>query len=448
MSQRGERHPGADEGEVNRMQELLQITRGWLESEAPLSHAGLIAALVCTLWAGGLATWLVLRLARRGVRKANFRDLATQRDFDRDDARSLWLLGRFTRSKDRQEILMSRQVFDRCVDEAREAAGDDLLAWPEFLSASRISSFRRKFRSTTRRTRHNLKNTHEVEHNQPVTVRLSDGASFKSFILDVTQNELHLTLPNEARLRNNIASDRQVLVSFGRPEDAKYEFASRVSDKTNQPHGSFPVAHASLNRVQNREHVRVRCRSEARFVQVDKQTAESQAMQDKLPEPFRRGTLRDLSLGGASFFGDTELSEGSWILLRIELTREPWSLVVPAQVLRQAVLCGTSRPLLHTYVRYVPLSARGEYHLGRFIADTQQRLIRRLRVRATGTEGYGPPSRPQPEEAEKTSADTEMNAHRQGDELTPPPANPNAEGRQRPNSARSASTISGGAQKA
>ena len=67
----------------------------------------------------------------------------------------------------------SCEAFDRCVRAAEEATGNDPVLWPEYLAGSITSALRRKY-GGPRRARRRIADTHEIEQNQPVHVRLAD----------------------------------------------------------------------------------------------------------------------------------------------------------------------------------------------------------------------------------------------------------------------------------
>lgn len=355
-----------------------------------MSNTALIAtilAVICGIWVVGMSTLCAARIARRKTRRKRFLQLAAERGFNGEEAQSMWLLGRFSYSEDRTDILTSCEVLDHCVTEAKKAAGDDLLAWPELLSASRISALRRKSRLRTT-GRFSLADTRDVEVNQLVTVALSDRNEFKSFVLNVTRDGLRLSMPRdeEAHLHAVITSGLEVKVSFWRPRDGRYEFTTRVLDEDSD---ALLLAHSDMHRHQEREYVRVRHVKRVGFSLVDETTA------DKFAEVMENidftgvATLQDISASGAAFVCDTEIQEHSHLLLHLELPDKPWSLFIPAQVLRQTDLTGTSRRQFRTAVQFALPSRQVEHRLCKWIAALQQDLIRRLRSRTTTPEGAG-----------------------------------------------------------
>ena len=178
------------------MEHWCRLTQGYLGSDSPLSGPAMVASLVCLLWIGGALAWLARSLLRRVHAKARFRAFAAERGFDPEETGDLWRLSRHADAFDRAAVLTAPEAFDACVAEARKAAGDDLVAWPEYLAASRVRSLRRNFEKA-RKPRHNITHTREIEPNQPVKVRLAEAEAFDSFILRATEDELHLALPRE-----------------------------------------------------------------------------------------------------------------------------------------------------------------------------------------------------------------------------------------------------------
>ena len=98
---------------------------------------------------------------------------------------NLWRLARFwPEGGNREAILASCEAFDRCLRAAEEAADDPVLR-PEYLAGSVTSALRRKY-GNTRRARQRIGDTHEIEANQPVRVRLGPSrTTFESFVLNV-----------------------------------------------------------------------------------------------------------------------------------------------------------------------------------------------------------------------------------------------------------------------
>jgi len=378
-------------------------------SDAPLSRAGVIGAAVCVIWGAAVAAWCAVKLSRRWSGRSRFIRQALERGFDRPEAMNLWRIARFSpEGGDREAILASCEAFDRCLRAAEEATGDDPLLRPEYLAGSVTSALRRKY-GNTRRARQRIADTREIEANQPVRVRLgASSTTFESFVLNVAQDCLQLSLPADATLPPAMElADCPAFMSFWRPHDARYECTARVTrGETSQRDRRLVLSHASLNRVQEREHVRVRCRQEVRLGMFDAAMAGRASGRSAEPELPFVAMLHDLSNGGASLVTDKPMATGTPVLVRIPLLRKPWSLTLAARVLRQSLLGGTSNASWQSSVRFEPLSARTEQHLGRFIADLQQRLISRMLARAgadgqTETRAWEPPVREPAHEAPK-----------------------------------------------
>jgi c-di-GMP-binding flagellar brake protein YcgR len=271
------------------------------------------------------------------------------------------------------------------------------------------SALRRKY-AETRRARHRIADTREIEANQPVRIRLGPSrAAFDSFVLNVAPDSLQLSLPADMTLPPAIElADCPAFVSFWRPHDARYECTARVTrGRTAGRDRCLVLSHAALNRVQEREHVRVRCRQEIRFGMSEPAATETAASADMPPTGGRTGRrsepelpfvamLHDLSNGGASLVTDKPIAAGTRVLLRIPLLRKPWSLTLAGRVLRQSLLGATSNTSWQCSIQFEPLSPRSENHLGRFIADLQQRLISRMLARAGAEEEPETPLRPSP----------------------------------------------------
>ena len=360
-----------------------------LNSDAPLSRAGVIGAAVCVAWGAAVAAWCAVKLRRRWSGRRRFARQALERGFDLQEAMNLWSIARFSpEGDDREAILASCEAFDRCLRAAEEAAGDDPVLWPEYLAGSVTGALRRKY-GNTRRARQRIGDTHEIEANQPVRVCLGPSrTTFESFVLDVAQDSLQLSLPVDVTLPPAMElANCPAFMSFWRPHDARYECTARVTGgESSRRDRRLVLSHASLNRVQEREHVRVRCRQEVRLGVSDPAMAGNAAGRSSGPELPFVAMLHDLSNGGASLVIDKPIATGTLVFVRIPLLRKPWSLTLAARVLRQSLLGGTSNASWQSSVRFEPLSARTEHHLSRFIADLQQRLISRMVARAGAEE--------------------------------------------------------------
>ena len=374
---------------------IEQLIMGYANTEAPLSSAGMIASLVCLIWVGSAAAWMSHALMQRRRHRVRFNALAAERGFNAEAARDLWLLGAHSGSADRAVILTSAQVFDSCVEEARAAAGDDLVAWPEHLSASRIVALRKHY-ETVRKARGKITSTYEMELNQPVSVQLDDGEAFNSFVLRVTDSRLHMAAPGQEDVRRKLMFCKLFTATFTRPNDARYEFSSQVVGNRYANPMEFLGTHADVKRTQARASARVRCKSETHFCVTDRDTAEASAEMRKLPEFDCAATLRDLSLGGACFVSQSVLSENAWLLLKVQCSGEDETLVLPAQVVRNSELNGTSNAHVQTCVRFGPLTARQENRLAHLVADLQQKLIRRMLARAGAPDEKAPLTMPAP----------------------------------------------------
>jgi len=272
-----------------------------LNSDAPLSRAGVIGAAVCVVWGAAVAAWCAAKLRRRWSGRNRFVRQALERGFDHPEAMALWRIARFSPEGDtREAILASCEAFDRCLRAAEDATGDDPVLRPEYLAGSVTSSLRRKY-GNTRRARQRIGDTHEIEPNQPVRVRLGpSNTTFESFVLDVAQESLQLSLPADVKLPPAMElADCPATMSFWRPHDARYECTARVTrGETSHRDRRLVLSHAALNRVQEREHVRVRCRLEVRLGVGEPTTAGNAFGRTGEPELPFVAMLHDLSNGG------------------------------------------------------------------------------------------------------------------------------------------------------
>ena len=66
-----------------------------LNSDAPLSRAGVIGAAVCVVWGAAVAAWCAAKLRRRWSGRSRFARQALERGFDHEEAMNLWRIVRF-----------------------------------------------------------------------------------------------------------------------------------------------------------------------------------------------------------------------------------------------------------------------------------------------------------------------------------------------------------------
>jgi hypothetical protein len=396
------------------MNDWHQTLGAVLNSDAPLSRAGVIGAAVCAVWGAAVASWCAVKLRRRWSGRSRFVRQALGRGFDHEEAMNLWRIARFWPEGDNREaVLASCEAFDRCLSAAEEATGDDPVLRPEYLAGSVTSALRRKY-GNPRRARQRIADTREIEANQPVRVRLgASPTAFESFVLSAAPDSLKLSLPPDLPLPPATElADCPAFLSFWRPHDARYECTARVMrGESYRRERCLVLSHASLSRVQEREHVRVRCRQEIRLGLFNPAAAGNAAGRNGEPELPFVAMLHDLSNSGASLVTDKPIPTGTLVLLRIPLLRKPWSLTLAARILRQSLLGDTSNASWQSSVRFEPLPARTENHLSRFIADLQQRLIARMLARAGSEEepearaGQSPIREPAVPTARATEAD-------------------------------------------
>lgn len=366
------------------MIELRHMIEDVLTPGAPLSRAGVIGGAICTVWAAGAAAWVGRALLRRRRARAAFLGAARARGFTAEEGRRLWDLGRF--ATDRARILESVEVFDQCVFDLRISAETAGRPVPESGAEFYASALRRKY-APARHAPLAISDTQHLEANQPVKVRLRDGTMFNAFVVDSTPERLSLTLPAASRTAR-LDQRKSVHVTFWRPLDARYEFETEVV--AGPARSALTVAHAPVKRFQDRESVRVRSRDEVRLAYIDAEQAGS-VEGGPAPELTATGTLRDLSIGGACVVTSARPPADAWVLLRLTLKRAPHMLLLPARIIRRQALDGTSNPMVQLSVKFEPLSARNEHQLGRLVAEIQQRLIRRMLVRAGEEEAVETP---------------------------------------------------------
>lgn len=359
------------------------IAAGLFGRETPLSRAGTIGAVVLVLLGLAAAAWIVRGLLQRHAARCAFVRTAIASGFDARDAASLWLLARFLPENRRPEVLSSRDLFEECVRNAAIAAGDDLLGWPEPLSESRIDSLRRRY-TITRRPPTGISDTREIEPNQPVTLHVPDGGRLAGFVLPSEPSRLRVTVAAKSR-PVRLGMDQPIRVTFARPRDARYEFSSEVIDEETH---ALDLRHVSVKRIQQRSRVRVRCQEEIHWTKRNGAAPRPNSWPvDPLQE---RAMLHDISGGGACFVTTEKIDAPSRLMVTLRRASNAEPIAVPAVVIRQVPLEGTSQTMYQTSVRFDALDSRHEYYLSRMVSDLQQKLIRRMLARS---------GEPEPEEA-------------------------------------------------
>jgi c-di-GMP-binding flagellar brake protein YcgR len=339
----------------------------------PLAQARGWAVLALLAWAAAFLGVLLWHVRSRRLLRARFLRMADMRDFTDAEARHLFALSRFVDGDDPCALLDSYDLFRRSVERARTAAGQDLATWPEYLHEASVIPLRAKMMSR-RPARHSLARTTDLERNQVCTVHLAGDAAFETYVARVTAKDLCLALPDNTRLWEHLMPGSEITVSFWRSRDARYEFTRRVIDTAL---GMLFLPHGQLHRRQQRSHVRVRCHEEARLAEM---TPDGNAPSGKR---LRAGaiTLQDISAGGAAFVCETPHRHGQPVVLQLALPVQERTLQVPARVLRETALSGTSRTLRRVAVRFEVASSALRTSLDQLMAQLQQHQIRRFRTR-------------------------------------------------------------------
>lgn len=341
------------------------MTTSLFGQDTPLSEAGMAGAAVLAFLSLAAVALLSRRMLRLFVARRNFMKAASEIGFDAGQASCLLLLAKFLPLERRANILTSRDLFEECVRSARIEAGDDLLAWPELLSESRINSLRRHF-IATRRTSPSIADTHHLESNQPVTLHVADGSRLGGFVMKSDPSVLRISVAHKD-LPVRIGMDQPIRITFARPQDARYEFRSRIIDEESH---AVDVTHAPVNRIQQRSRVRVKCQNEVEWISASGNNS------------TRKSMLRDLSGGGACFITNEKLEPEAKIVVRLRRSSDAAPVDVPAIIVRQNLLEGTSQPMRQTSIRFDPLDPRHEYYISRMVTDLQQKLIRRMLARS------------------------------------------------------------------
>ena len=221
--------------------------------------------------------------------------------------------------------------------------------------------------------------TRQVEPHQPVKVKLADGTLLNSVVLRSEDDALYLSLPMGQQLAS-LEPGQPLKVTFWRPFDARYQFEGRVIG-TDARSGSLAVAHAPMDRVQQRKHPRVHCRE---VVQLGRLTREQFSNFGKLPQPPLplKGRLHDLSVGGACFTTPMALTKNGWVALSIEAHETQGPIVLPGQVLRQTRLGGTSKSLWRAAVEFTIPSQQLERQVKSLVAEIDARHVIRMMLRS------------------------------------------------------------------
>jgi c-di-GMP-binding flagellar brake protein YcgR len=345
-----------------------------------LSGAGVICAAICALWLVGLAAWALRAALRYRARRARFLHAAREAGFTDQETECLWWIGKFAANPDRLAVLNSSATLDDSLQKADAATSGDRTLWPVDLTDSLLSAVRRKL-GGGRRMLWNIATTRQIEVNQPLRVRVGGGEEFESFAVEPAADSLRITLPVAPGAVPEHPAGRPVDIFFYRPQDARYRCRSRALAP--DPDHTLRIDHAELTRIQQREVVRVRCRDEVRVAVVGRASASAHERLRAMPDGAFTARLRDLGAGGASFFSLRVREVDSWVLMKFRLNHAPGAVLVPARVVRVTQLGGTSESPLLVCVRFDPLTPRIEHHIGRLVADIQQRLIQRMLQRGS-----------------------------------------------------------------
>ncbi len=222
--------------------------------------------------------------------------------------------------------------------------------------------------------------TRQVEPHQPVKVELADGTLLNSVVLRAADDALYLALPMGQHLVR-FEPGQPLNVTFWRPLDARYQFEGRVIG-TDGHSASLAVAHAPMERVQQRKHPRVHCRE---VVQLGRLTREQFSNFGKLPQPPQlpvKGRLHDLSVGGACFTTPMALTKNGWVALSLGAHETRGPIVLPGEVLRQTRLGGTSKSLWRAAVEFTIPSPQLERQVKSLVAEIDARHVIRMMLRS------------------------------------------------------------------
>jgi len=222
--------------------------------------------------------------------------------------------------------------------------------------------------------------TRQVKAHQPLRVELTDGTTMNCVALRAAEDALYLSLPT-GQQPARFKTGESLHVAFWRPRDARYQFDSRVIAADGR-HASLAVAHAPTRRLQERKHPRILCRE---AIQLGRLTREQFSNFGRLPQPPRltiKGRLHDLSVGGACFTTAMALTKNGWVALSIGARESQGPVVVPAVVLRQTRLGGTSKSLWRAAVQFKMTSQQLESRMKSLVAEIDARHVIRMMLRS------------------------------------------------------------------
>jgi hypothetical protein len=224
-----------------------------------------------------------------------------------------------------------------------------------------------------------ITHTSQVDAHQPVTVELADGTMLNSVVLRASDDALCLSLTGE-RLAS-FQPGQTLHVSFWRPLDARYQFEGRVIG-TDSHHLSLAVAHAPVDRLQQRQHPRVHCREGVQLGQLTREQFSNFAGLPQAPQLPIKGRLHDLSIGGACFTTPMALTKNGWVALSIGAHESQGPIVVPGQVLRETRLGGTSKSPWRAAVAFEIPSQQLERQVRNLVAEIDARHVIRMMLRS------------------------------------------------------------------
>lgn len=225
------------------------------------------------------------------------------------------------------EAITSRESFDKAIAGWAETCRD-LDAESRVPIATCLKSIRRKLGFHEAVSKWMLSSTREMAANQRITLFLESSSPVHGSVLEVDDLDFKvLVTPGSfPSLNPDVDRDSKVKIRFWRENDAEYKGVSKVLKFERMHALIFTIAHPeSLKRVQQRRFLRAKVPGlpieifpQKNQIELEKRSVPGKPM-DTSMLIGTKGTLRDISGGGASAMADKPLEEGTVGIIRIDL---------------------------------------------------------------------------------------------------------------------------------
>lgn len=286
----------------------------------------IIIIISAVLLISGGIIYATIRRKRKNeaMDRAEFDMIAEKKKLDDEEKDLMQMLARFMQIPHPQQILLSRRIFDRCMEryiprvrqENRERIKDIL------------NSLRKKLGFEEVPLGKMLTSTRGIQPKQKVKLIFEreggEALTFPSEVKSVDDFGIGLITPsfeNGEVVRLNAGNELKV--QFWRPNEAGYTFKTKVTKVIDGPFPKFIVPHCEkFDIVQQRDYVRVEIFKPVRFKLIPKDKGDPDLIariigDDNYPE--NNGRIINLSGDGALFNSPKNAGKDDMIFYRLEL---------------------------------------------------------------------------------------------------------------------------------